>query len=91
MRKSEFVIDVGNGKMRKGTDVKVDLSSSDKCISDFVGYMELGMNEECEVLSDEDIIVMQEECPVVSERRPVDTWHEYFRELRRFTERFFFI
>ena len=86
---------MGNGKIRKGTDVDFDLPSSDKCIIDFVGYMELGMNKECEVLNDEDIMEMQEECPVVSElkccmlkRRPVARWHECLQEFRRFAERF---
>ena len=80
----------------EGEKVIVHLQGQNGCMINFVGEINLGLEEESEILCDEDIEEMQYMCPMVKElkecivnRIPVNEWPNCLKEFKRFADRFF--
>ena len=93
----ELIIDVGKEQLlkRNGLEMQLPLGSGRTNIVNFVGYISLSVTDDNEILSDDDLSEMQDDCPVLNElkrcvieRKLLNEWPECLSQFKRFAERF---
>ena len=96
LRLNHFSVDVGNKSLNRGENVLVRLQHENVNMLNFVGLIEIGMNDKnrSELLNEEDIEEMQNACPVVRELRKcvlsricVQEWPSLLRDLKSYADR----